>query len=120
MSSVGGVSGAGHFRTTPSQPTFGQQAGGIFKDLLVGGASFATGAFGGVGGQIVDKLLGGSGGGGGVVGTAGEIDPKNASMSEMLQYQEKVMAENRFWTTESNVIKSRHDMQKALINNFRA
>ena len=78
MSGVGGVSGSGgQFRTTPKKAGFGQAAGGIFKDLLVGGASFATGSFGGV------------------------------------------LAENRFWTTESNVMKAKHDMNKAIINNFR-
>lgn len=115
MSGVGGVSGSsGQFRTTPKEASFGQAAGGIFKDLLVGGASFATGSFGGVGGSIVDKLLGGSSS-----PTSSGVDGGAMSQKEMLEYQEKILAENRFWTTESNVMKAKHDMNKAIINNFR-
>lgn len=116
MSGIGGVSGSqGHFRTTPKESSFGQTAGGIFKDLLVGGASFATGSFGGVGGKVMDKLLGGSGGG----PTSSGVDGGEMSQTELLKYQEKILAENRFWTTESNVMKAKHDMNKAIINNFR-
>ena len=116
MASIGGVGGSqGAYRSTQKQSTFGQAAGGIFKDLLVGGASFATGSFGGVGGSIMGKLLGGSSSD----PTASGVDGGSMSQSEMLDYQQKILAENRFWTTESNVMKAKHDMNKAIINNMR-
>jgi len=115
MASIGGVGGSqGAYRSTQKQSTFGQAAGSIFKDLLVGGATFATGGMGGVGGSIMGKLLGGSGD-----PTASGVDGGSMSQSEMLEYQQKILAENRFWTTESNVMKAKHDMNKAIINNMR-
>ncbi len=116
MASIGGVGGSqGAYRSTQKQAGFGQAAGGIFKDLLIGGAGFASSSYGGVGGSILGKLLGGSGGG----GSASGVDGGSMSQKEMLEYQQKILAENRFWTTESNVMKAKHDMNKAIINNFR-
>jgi len=112
--SVGGVGGAsGHFRTEPTEPTFGSAAGGVFKSLLVAGASAATSGAGGIGGSIVSKLLGGGGSSSGVDG--GEL-----SQSEMLQRQEKILAESRFWQFETNVMKAKHDMNKSILQNIRA
>jgi serine/threonine protein kinase/WD40 repeat protein len=45
------------FRTTPRGERGEESARGGSGDLLVGGASFEAGSFGGVGGRIVDKLL---------------------------------------------------------------
>jgi hypothetical protein len=113
IGSVGGSQGA--YRTTPKSSGFSETAGGIFKSLLVGGASFATGGMGGVGGSIVGKLLGGSSD-----PTASGVDGGEMSQTEMLEYQQKILAENRYWTTESNVMKSKHDTMKTFINNFRS
>ena len=70
---------------------------------------------GGVGGSIMGKLLGGSGN----EATASGVDGGSMTQTEMLEYQQKILSENRFWTTESNVMKAKHDMNKAIINNVR-
>jgi len=114
IGSVGGSQGA--YRTTQKSGGFSETAGSIFKSLLVGGASFASGGMGGIGGSIVGKLLGGSSND----PTASGVDGSEMSQSEMLEYQQKILAENRFWTTESNVMKAKSDMIKTMINNIRA
>jgi len=112
--SVGGVGGAsGHFRTEAKESGFGSAAGGIFKSLLIGGASAATAGAGGIGGSIMSKLLGGSDSSSGVDG--GEL-----SQSEMLKRQDKILQESRFWQFETNVMKAKHDMNKSILQNIRA
>lgn len=116
--SVGGGAGSGGFG--------GQASGGIAGSTTVGSDNIP------IGGSLLNSAQGGAGGTGGASGGAtgnSGMDMLNATknMQEMaqsfnlqyLQLQEKMQAENRSFSTVSNVMKTKHDTAKSSISNVR-
>ncbi len=78
------------------------------------GYNAATAGAGGIGGSIMEKLLGGKSGG------SSGVDGGELSQKEMLERQDKILQESRFWQFETNVMKAKHDMNKSILQNIRA
>ncbi len=109
----------------------GGNGSGATPMVSVGGARVTAAAEGpgatGVGGVGVGGVgTGGAGGvgvGGGTAGGTGGIEGSLAQAQEMnlyyLQIQEQVNAQNRTFTTLSNVLKAEHDTVKTAIGNIR-
>ena len=87
---------------------------------VVGGSGGGVGV--GVGGVGVGVGTGGAGGGGGATGDGG-VESSLAQAQEMnlyyLRIQEEVNAQNRTFSTLSNVLKAEHDTVKTAIGNIR-
>jgi hypothetical protein len=98
-----------------------------------GAASSITGTGGGYGTDGTQSIPGSGPGPGSTTGTAStgnaqqDLMNQTKAMQEMqmsfslqyLQLQEKMQAENRQFSTISNVMKTKHDTAKSTINNVR-
>lgn len=117
---AGGVGGGGFggqgAGTAGGAPPGGAQVGA--DGIPVGGSFLNAGGTGG--GQA-------SGGAGGAPGSQQDLLNQTKGMQEMaqsfnlqyLQLQEKMQAENRSFSTVSNVMKTKHDTAKSSISNVR-
>jgi hypothetical protein len=80
-----------------------------------------------VGGSLLNTPQGGAGAGGAQGGSQQDLLNQTKGMQEMaqsfnlqyLQLQEKMQAENRSFSTVSNVMKTKHDTAKSSISNVR-
>lgn len=135
-------------RVTPSDgPTFGEVMKGSAQQIMRGASaavrvlptgpivaasvrpgavSIAPSAGGGVaGGMTVNGNASAEGGGAGAPGDVGDpsIEDALAQSRDMniylIELQERVAAQNRAFTTYSNVLKAKHDTVKNAINNIR-
>ncbi len=88
-----------------------------------GGAAARTGALGIAGPTVGAAANGATGGAAGPQGEGGNLESSLQQSQEMnlyyLQIQEAVNAQNRSFTTLSNVLKAEHDTVKTAIGNIR-
>ena len=107
--------------------------GAVVSAAVNGAASSITGTGGGYGTDGTQSIPGSGPGPGSTTGTAStgnaqqDLMNQTKAMQEMqmsfslqyLQLQEKMQAENRQFSTISNVMKTKHDTAKSTINNVR-
>jgi hypothetical protein len=129
------VPGAAVVSAAVSGAAGGVGGGGVGAGAAGGSSGFGAGAAGGgaqlgpdgipIGGSFVNG--GQSGTGGAAPGSQQDLLNQTKGMQEMaqsfnlqyLQLQEKMQAENRSFSTVSNVMKTKHDTAKSSISNVR-
>ncbi len=103
---------------------FGATAEGPGGNTTAPGAAFGAAAagaagIGGVGGPLGASATGTGGAAGGEPGIEGSLAQAQEMNLYYLQIQEQVNAENRTFSTLSNVMKAEHDTVKTAIGNIR-
>ena len=103
-----------------SRPAVPGRTGGFAAALTSGPVRVAAQAMGPVGGAVVAGVGAAVGGGSGSeLSGVWEMQRQNQLYNaEFLALQESIQAENRRYTTLSNLMKAQHDTAKAAINNI--